>query len=359
LRVRVAPILVSIRDQCLRVGDDGIAALIASLGLSAAPSGVEVPIEPGRFRDALLQVGFKLSREDAGVLNETFCDTRGYFRSRCFLHRLGFVLWGPRRAWTLRTFAALSQGRPSVSGAQLQAHFTPSTYAPVVEGTVTATTVEADFAAWISQAGPAVTESYFCAYYAGVSANCGENSAADDRFAVLLASAWGLDPSTFSTDEYAEDTFDYSAQAAAPTVKTSAARQTREVHFGSFFYAGTIAHAIPEGFVSRRQAAAAAAAAAGPASEAPSRSYQAPPRETVPVGRCIVGYTGHVPFAAERFGESHLATVMTTPDLTRIRQSELLQSKVEAAQQEAAARPPLTLFVRSGNKANRHNFALA
>ena len=145
-----------------------------------------------------------------------------------------------------------------------------------------------------------MTSAEFAAYYAGVSAM----TPSDDDFVAALRAVWGLDQHT--VEEFIEPvplpqrSVDASKRKFQPQASSSSAHH------------GTV---DPDFVIPRR----------------------------------IVGYTGHIPTAQERFGETYHRIEITSQPLV----------KKEKDWSEGTFVDEGNAIVRRGNKANRHNFKLA
>lgn len=307
LQVKLSPVLVSIRDQCLRRGPIGFLHLADASGIkstifnsNASSSNHnnnnsitnQVFMEPDRYRNLLIDNGMKISKEEGQSLNLAFCDPRGYFSISLFYERLIAIFYGERRERTEKLFAILAEGRKSLS--------------------MTRESVESS--EWDSII-PREKRDYSALTFCGLMAGVSVVTRSDGEFDDILRSFQPV----------------AKKQASSSSSDTTAARTAH------LFETHQEAHQQRKSSPVRERQAALV------------KDHQKP--ENCP--RHIAGFMGHVSYASEHFGKTHYQTMREVPKIAHINK--------ERYEREAREVPPQTMEIkyRGGNKSNIHNFVLS
>jgi Ca2+-binding EF-hand superfamily protein len=315
LQVKVAPILAGIRDKCLRMGKHGFDLLRRKV--SARDSRVQTRMDPDKFRLALLDLGIVLSGQDIKFLTLGFKDGQGYLRVNMLCDHICGFLSQERAHLVDGIFDLLDvdhSGELNIDDLRQVADF--QRHSAVLAGKLTAEEAMRQYLDIFDTDTPdgQITRDEFRAYYAGVSETCPTL----EFFEEVVKSAWKfLDLSKLAQIKHVRKSQRSTPADAAGTV--GGATST---------FGGTL---IPP-----------RAAVQSTISPMSPDKHQASKR--------VVGYTGHVPMAKERFGETFHKIDSSTPELSQA-DKEIHYGAKYVDEKNA--------FVKSGNKSNAHSFKMA
>jgi Ca2+-binding EF-hand superfamily protein len=308
LQVKIAPILSSIRDKCLRMGQHGFDLLRRKV--NARDARIETKMDPDKFRVSLLDLGIVLSGNDVKHLALAFKDGQGYLRVNMLCDHICGFLSNERQQLVDGIFELLDvdkSGELEIEDLREVTNF--AQHPSVLAGKITADQAMRQYLDIFDTDTPdgRITKEEFRAYYAGVSENCPTL----EYFEEVVRSAWKfLDLSKLK-------------------IKRAVRRSQRSTPADEVEVEANHNGTIPPRFAGR---------AGG--TEVGSPSKQA---------KRVVGYTGHVPLARERFGETFHRIDMSTPELAVNKTTDYVVPFVDEK----------NAFVRQGNKSNMHSFKMA
>ena len=311
LRQTTGPLLDKIRRLALRRGFGGLRDLAVDMKVNLSDMRAkEVKLNQDEFRSKLQNFGILLTTTEQNLLNLAFKDAIGYICVTTFCVTVMGVLNERRQKIVDRAFQKIdTTGNGLLEIDDIRDTFDASSHPKVKDGTMSEDQVLRDFLE-VFEAGESkdgiVTPEEFNAYYAGL----GLSIADDAYFEAVVTKAWKLDE-----PQKKKEVKSFIPDATSHTNRTAASSTTKGLD--------------PEA-----------------ALLSPSRRLH---QEQEYRPRKIAGYTGHLPNAQERHGETF--------------------SQVEAAVKVNAPKPKAWLqgtyvddknaFVRKGGKANAHNFKLA
>lgn len=267
--------------------------------LPLTPTALVVKMAPEEFRIKLETLGIVLSPGDCATLLLAFRDTIGYFVVTDFIACLISTLNERRIAVVQRAFEALCNKKEVIDAEVLRSTYQAST-------TSSHDNFDSVFSV-VNTPGGIVTRQEFVMYYAAV----GHPIECDDAFVHLVLESWSLRPKNADEEE------------GAPNHHLLISRRP-----------------IPEFTVdhSRRRTLL-------------TNSHKNIGIDIV-VPKRIVGYTGHVPYAQEHFGQTYHQIDALVPDCS-FNNKRKGKWRVDTLILEECA------MVKGGNKANAHNFSFA
>eukprot|EP00672_Neobodo_designis_P028695 CAMPEP_0174828864 /NCGR_PEP_ID=MMETSP1114-20130205/1578_1 /TAXON_ID=312471 /ORGANISM="Neobodo designis, Strain CCAP 1951/1" /LENGTH=335 /DNA_ID=CAMNT_0016062591 /DNA_START=47 /DNA_END=1054 /DNA_ORIENTATION=- len=314
LQVKVAPILASVRDKCLRMGQHGFELLRRKV--NARDARVETKMDPDNFRLSLLDLGIVLSGQDTKYLTLAFKDGQGYLRVNMLCDHICGFLSEERARLVDGIFDLLDvdrSGELNIEDLRAVANF--ERHPSVLAGKMTAEEAMRQYLDIFDSETPdgQITREEFRSYYAGVSENCPTL----EYFEEVVKQAWSfLDVSKLS-----------SIKAARASQRTTPAMDAGATMGGN-------------GTVPPRSSTA----QLGTLTSSGLR-----PKPDLQPSKRVVGYTGHVPMARERFGATFHAIDLDTPNLQPEKEVHYGPKFVDTK----------NAFVKTGGKSNRHNFKMA
>ena len=324
LQVKIAPILASVRDKCLRMGQHGFELLRRKV--NARDARVETKMDPDNFRLSLLDLGIVLSGQETKYLTLAFKDGQGYLRVNMLCDHICGFLSEERAKIVDGIFSLLDvdgSGELNIEDLRSVANF--AQHPSVLAGKMTAEEAMRQYLDIFDSDTPdgQITREEFRSYYAGVSENCPTL----EYFQEIINQAWSfLDLSQLSTIKATRNSQRSTPACDGATTSSSAAAAG---------FNGTATGVVP------------------PRSAAPqfgtltSSGPRAKP-DLQPSKR-VVGYTGHVPMARERFGATFHAIDLDTPNLQPTKEVYYGEKFVDTQ----------NALVKTGGKSNRHNFKMA
>lgn len=305
-RQKITPLMARIRDHVLRRGENAFRDLAADLRIQKANAVAKLTNE--ELKKTLCNFGVIVSTQEVAQLQAAFRDEVGYILVHDFFAFLVDTLNARRKAVVDAAFDRLDAAcSGSVSIEQLKGAFDPRGHPLVLRAERSEeealAALLAHFDATRNPDGR-VTRVDFERFYAAVSASISD----DDFFDVMMRVSWRL-------DERHEVPKREKSFLPEPTIQPSG-------------------HSLLEGtFV-----APSASLRGGSSGDA---DFHRPKR--------IAGYTGHVPLAQERYGETFHQVESQTPELPKKPHTWVVGSFVDES----------NAFVRKGNKANAHSFKFA
>ena len=312
IRKRCDPVLRKVRELALRRGDGALRDLARHFGVRSHATSAKrgaVKINPDDFRNKMSQFGIALDPSECNVLLSAFRDPVGYLLVSDFIAEVQKTLNEVRTAVVTRAFRKLdTQGKGFVTTEDIKGVIDFGSLPEVRAGNLSEEDAARRFMDVFddkTQPDGKITEDEFLCYYAAVSVNV----ANDKDFVRMVEGAWKLKITT-EDPEWQPST---SVQALAD--ETAALSVSRKV-------SPKRRHVLVDG---------------------------PEPRDLGEVTRCICGYTGHVPFAQERYGETFQKTQLSAPPI-----GKRVFTLVYPDSAEGASFPS-----RTGNKANTHNFKFA
>ena len=325
LQAKVAPVLSFIRDKCLRRGPDGILYFTRALE-ARRESRVSFRVTPEAFRAALTDCGVLLPLTDSNLVVLCFKDDQGFVPIARLTENVTGHLNDARRALVNEIFDSLDvDGSGALqSGDLIQLGINFADHPKVKGGVLTVEEAAQEFIDAFDNHGFAdrdgkITRNEFLAYFGTMSFDF----PTDKSFESCLRKAWEQ--------------------------PLKAAKARREAAAG-------IA-ALQQSMLDAARSPTKSSTMLTKDNLSSSRSRSTSPKNHMAAAKRIVGYTGHVPMARERFGETFHRIEAATPDLGA--------GRAEAAAPWQNYQPgvqvldPSQGIVRAGNKANKHSFKLA
>lgn len=296
---RLIPVLDRIRKLAMRRGTGGLKDLARALGL--VNEGQVLKCNPDDFRQTLKNFGVVLSTLEFSLLSLGFKDAVGYVQVHLFVEHLFGVLNPHRRELVDLAFDKLDiNGNGVLEIDDLRANIDVSKHRDVVEGKKSEDEVLREFLdVFTSSKEGRVTRQDFRAYYAAISPNVQE----DALFDMMIRQAWRAA---------------FGAPAKVQQSKAIPSPTTRALDDEAAMM------------------------------DSPRRSTS-PAASDMTVPKRIAGYTGHIAFAQERYGQTFHSIESSTPELAKKPHTWVVGSYVDHT----------NAFVRKGNKANAHNFKFA
>lgn len=315
LQQRLIPVLDKIRALALRRGAGGLKDLSRALDVRA--EGQSIKSNPDDFRHKLKSFGVVLSAAEFNLLALGFKDAVGYVQVGLFVDHLFGVLSERRKAVVDQAFDHVDGNKNGVIEIDdLAATFDASHNREFQQGHKSAEEVMREFLdCFTTSKEGRVTRQDFRAYYAAISPSIPH----DGLFTAVVRSAWRLPIET--------------PRDVAPAAATGAASKRN-------------ASPAAARSVSPVEGLSHTAAASGLGSSSPAHGG---PGVTITRPKRVAGYTGHIPFAQERFGETFHSIESSAPELAKKPASWVVGSYVDHT----------NAFQRKGNKSNAHSFKMA
>jgi len=311
LRVKLTPILADMRSRCLRLGPRGFDDLRRKLG--TRDDGVQVRIEPDKFRKVMEGMGITLTNPDMKWLSMAYCDATGYLDATRLSDRICGFGNKKRQALIEALFDALDVNHSNTLEADdMKAHYDFSQH-PLVKKQVISEeeAVRQYLDVFDDTPDGIVTRAEFLSYYAGISDQC----PSDEYFEEVVRGAWRFIGFDGKTD--APKKADTPVQVSVVPGRCGNGRPPPEK-----------ADAV-----------------------SPTRGRSTEAATGLKPSTRIVGYSGHVPMAQERFGETFHRVEAMVPQLDK--------KKPYAEYYGPKHIDEANAFVRKGNKANEHSYRMS
>jgi Ca2+-binding EF-hand superfamily protein len=337
VRQQANPALHKLRRLTLRCGYEGFRALARAFKVKLSEANLktrrEVKLNQDDFKERLKSFGVIIDQNDLALLTTAFKDAVGYICVSTFLDVLSDCISQEQKPLVEDAFlrATAGQGGDHCAFENLRQAFRPRADPRVKSGAVSLEQCIGDFedAFKVADAKDGrISKSEFAAYYSGVAFLLSSK-----EFEEMLTETWGLrEPAP--ARRYAAPQPAAAEKASSQVAKSVAAPSAHSPERG---------HGATSPF----------SATHGKEIDNDNSHLISPPRrahspnepEVTPLR--IPGYTGHIPTAQERHGETFAKIEASVP---RIRQ------------RDGPAAPYVdekNAFVRKGGKANAHNFKLA
>lgn len=304
LLAKVAPLLAVIRGKALRRGDDGLVVLSRALEVKREARNSH-RITPEALRAGMLECGIVIEPADATLIVLCFRDAQGFVPILTLMEQLAQFTSPRRKAFVEAVFETLDVNRAGCIDGIDFGSLDFSGHPKVRSGELSEDAARKQMSDTFGSG--TISGADFLSYYAVLS----ETVASDSEFERGVQSAWA---EPIAVAEAYRRRINPDVISLIPVIES-----TMSGTGGSM------------GSTRNR-------------SLSPGGSRKA---EKVPPKR-IVGYTGHVPMAKERFGETFHRIEAATPELSK-KQINLVAPYVDTAHG----------MVRKGNKANTHSFKLA
>lgn len=319
LQVAISPVMVMLRDQCLRRGPVGFLHLADLSNVKTQEPAVFV--EPERYLNSLRDDGHRISKADAQTLQGAFCDARGYKNLTLFFQRMIAIFHGPRRARAEKVFEILAENSQALAGAAGHSpggRFGAAAAVPLTRRTVTLARVAGKASTSWDNCIPFEKRNYSLLTFLGLMAGVSVAIENDDAFDSVLRSFEVVAP------EHSSSYYSAASYSAASNINAN--------NTAAFLDNAPAEQTHPKSIPRR------------------VREEEAKKKACASNTRYIAGFMGHIAGGvSERFGETHYATMAHLPDI----------KKHHDASSTAAAKPVMEIKYRGGNKSNFHNFTLS
>jgi Ca2+-binding EF-hand superfamily protein len=316
LQLKVSELIATIRNKCLRRGAGGLERL--RVKLDTRDEAKEKLVEPEHFRETLRQFGVVLSNQELDMLTIAFKDASGYLKASTISTAICDTLNPRRKALVDALFDKIDvNGNGILEVDDLKACADFSRHPLVLNYSITEEEAARQYLDVFDETPDGqIARAEWHAYYNGVS----EQVTSDEYFEEMVRSAWRI----VDVDDV--------------------------VHTANVNLSGKNKSRTPTPFGAPGERMVPSARGAWDPNAAASRLNKKQPAARPEAPRNIVGFSGHVPMAQERFGETYHASLKATPGLTKT---------VGASYTGAEYADEGNAFVRQGNKANAHSFKLA